>query len=757
MWRRFTCVRQHDNSDCGAAALATIARQYGRPISLHQIRELAATDRSGTNLSGLMSGAERIGFSARAVKSQLASLPQAPLPAVAHVRSNQGLGHFVVVHRVGRTHVVLADPGTGICKLPLEEFAAIWTGYLLLLAPNDVASTATSSGSPPTPWRRFVGLLTSHRNVLAEAVCCALLMTLLGISTSYFVQHLVDSVLIRGESTLLNALGIGMAVIIAFRLAFAVVRQYLLAHIGRKVDLAIIANYTRHLLKLPQSFFETRQIGEILSRVNDTGKVREAVSGAALTAVVDGVLVVFTTAVLWMYDTHLALVAALFGPLLFVVVLMHHPATRRRSRAAMEDSAHLSAHLAENISGVETFKAFAAGQRRAEDSENRLVRLTRSTFELQMLNISMTTTGSAVNAVAGLVILWYGGHRVMEGVLTIGELMFFYTLLSYILDPLERMASLNLDIQDALVALDRLYQVMDLETEDVGPGSAVLKPIQKGIELRGVSFRYGCREKVLDDMNLHIPAGATVAIVGESGCGKSTLLKLLMRFRDPSSGRVLFDGVDARDLELEGLRRRIGLVSQEPFVVNATIRDNIALGKPGASLNEVLEAARIAGLSDVVDALPDRYGTVVGERGVNLSGGQRQRLAIARALLHCPDILLFDEATSHLDTATEHAIQQTLRTAFADKTVVLIAHRLSTIREADLICVMHEGRIVEQGSHHELIAFHGRYAALWRAQADENKMNEPVLTINGRLNGYNTGKMNGHINSCAILSTEGSR
>jgi ATP-binding cassette subfamily B protein len=641
--------------------------------------------------------------------------------------------------------------------LSLQEFAAIWTGYLLLVVPNDAASAAIAGYPPTTPWRRFVSLLAAHRGILAEAVCCALLMTLLGISTSYFVQHLVDSVLVRNESTLLNALGTGMAMILVFRLTFAIVRQYLLAHIGRKVDLALIANYTRHLLRLPQSFFETRQIGEILSRVNDTGKVREAVSGAALTAVVDGVLVVFTTAVLWMYDAHLALVAALFGPLLFLVVLIHHPATRRRSRAAMEDSAHLSAQLAENISGVETFKAYAAGRLRAEESENRLVRLTGSTFALQMLNISMTTAGNTVNAVAGLVILWYGGHRVMEGVLTIGELMFFYTLLGYMLDPLERMASLNLQIQDALVALDRLYQIMDLETEDSSPGTAVLQPIRQGIELRGVSFRYGCREQVLENVNLQIPAGATVAIVGESGCGKSTLLKLLMRFRDPLAGSVLFDGVDARDLDLDSLRRHIGFVSQEPFVVNATIRDNIALGKPAASLNDIIEAARIAGLSEFIDTLPDRYGTVVGERGVNLSGGQRQRLAIARALLHDPDILLFDEATSHLDTATEHAIQQTLRTAFAEKTVVLIAHRLSTIREADFICVMHNGRIVEQGSHHELIASAGRYATLWRAQAHDSDMPAHAPAVNGHLHGFLNGKLNGQVNGRATFATGGLR
>jgi ATP-binding cassette subfamily B protein len=371
-----------------------------------------------------------------------------------------------------------------------------------------------------------------------------------------------------------------------------------------------------------------------------------------------------------------------------------------------------------------------------------------------MLSISMSTAGGLVNAVAGLVILWYGGHRVIDGALTIGELMFFYTLLHYMLDPLERPASLNLELQDALVAVDRLYQIMDLEAEDSGRTKASLERIHQGIELRDVSFRYGCRDNILNNVSLQIPAGNTVAVVGESGCGKSTLLKLLMRFYDPTEGRLLFDGVDARDFDLESMRRRIGLVSQEPFIVSGTVRDNIALGKPDASLNEIIEAARIAGLSEFIAGLPDRYDTIIGERGANLSGGQRQRMAIARALLHSPDILLFDEATSHLDTATEGAIQQTLRTVFSDKTVVLVAHRLSTIREADVICVMHEGRIVEQGNHRELMAIDGRYAALWRAQVQETVLQGHAPKANTRLNGTK-GKLNGHANGrLAIASTK---
>ena len=297
--------------------------------------------------------------------------------------------------------------------------------------------------------------------------------------------------------------------------------------------------------------------------------------------------------------------------------------------------------------------------------------------------------------------------------------MFFSTLVGYLLDPLSRLASVNFQIQDALVAVDRLYQVLDIELEQPTAEKKLdFDGVTNAIELQDVSFKYGCRTQVLDKLNLRIPAGKTVAVVGESGSGKSTLLKLLMGFYSPTTGRVLADGVDQRDFDLTSWRGRIGLVSQDAFVFNGTLRENIALGRPSATLDEVIVAAKAAGLEEFIASLPERFETVVGERGANLSGGQRQRLAIARALLRQPDILIFDEATSHLDTATEKAIQENLRTALTGKTVILVAHRLSTIRSADLIYVLHKGQVAESGTHCQLLHKNGKYTALCQAQSD---------------------------------------
>jgi ATP-binding cassette subfamily B protein len=717
MLGRYTCVRQHDQNDCGAAALATVALHHRVAVGLGRLRELAATDRSGVNLLGLLRAAERLGFVARGVRGPYEALPGLPLPAIAHVRTDDGLGHFVVVHRARRGDVVVADPARGVEHQPRAEFCRRWTGHLLLLVP-DGARPGAAGGAPQGPWRRLLGLLAGHAPVLAEAFACALLMTLLAVGASYFVRHLVDSVLVRQEARLLDALGAGMVLVVVFRALFGALRQYLLAHVGRQVDLALIAAYARHLLRLPLAFFETRQVGDVLSRVQDAAKVREAVSGTTVTVVVDGVLVAVLLAVLWLQDVPLALAATAFAPLLLLVAAAHHPAARRRSREAMEHAARLSAHLVEDVAGVETVKACAAEGPRSEEGQTRLARFVGAEFGLQKLAVSMGALGLLVTGLAGVAVLWYGGHRVMEGALTIGQLMFFYALLGCLLEPLERLASVNLKLQDALVAVDRLYQVLDLDGEPHGaPGKAAFTGVRDAIELRGVSFRYGCRGNVLERLDLRIPAGKTVAILGESGSGKSTLLKLLAGFYHPTEGRVLLDGVDLRDLGLGSLRDRLGLVGQDPFIFSGTVRENVALGRSCAPLEEVVAAVRAAGLEGFVNGLPDRYETLIGERGANLSGGQRQRLAIARALLRRPELLIFDEATSHLDTATERAIQESLRTALAGKTVVLVAHRLSTVKEADLICVLDRGRVAEQGTHAELLARGGRYAALWAAQA----------------------------------------
>jgi ABC-type bacteriocin transporter len=710
--RRFVCVRQADQSDCGPAALATIALQHGVRVSRERLRDVVGTDRIGTNLAGLVAGAEKLGLRARAVKGDWNGLRTVPLPAIAHVKTPEGLGHYVVVHAVTKHAVVVADPARGIVRRKRDEFVAAWTGYCLLLSPTpDLAQ-----GDTATPGRRFISLVLGQRRLLIEAFVCAVFMTALGLTTSLFVQHLCDGVLARGETGLLDAFGLGMLVIVVFRAAFGGLRLYLMSFAARRSGFDLLSGYMRHLVRLPMRFFELRQSGDVLARVQDATRVRDAIGGVTLALLVDGAMVVLAAGALWLQDSSLALVATLFVPALAVSAFAHQPATRRRTRAVMEEAGRVHSQLVEDIAGVETIKALGLEPARAEGGEIKLANLFGLAFSQQKLGMSAQTIATLAMGAAGTAVLWYGGHRVVEGALSIGQLMFFYTLLGYLLQPLERLAQAYLQLEDAMVSLDRLYQVMDLELEPGHGAGLPFRRLDVGIELDVVSFKYGSRAAVLDKLSIAIPAGKRVALLGESGSGKTTVLKLMQRFYDPTDGRIAFDGVDLRDLDIDSVRARIGVVSQDPFLFAGTLRENLMAARPDATPEQLLEAIRVAGLGEVIAALPERLETPVGERGTGLSGGQRQRLAIARAVLKRPALLLLDEATSHLDSTTEAAVQGALDTVLAGTTMVIVAHRLATVRTADLIYVMHRGRVVEAGTHAELIARDGRYAGMWRSQ-----------------------------------------
>ena len=710
--RRYVCVRQGDQSDCGPAALATIALHYGVRFSRERLRDVTGTDRVGTNLLGLLRGAEKLGLRGRAVKGDLAGLATVPLPVIAHVKTREGLGHYVVVHELSKKHVLLADPAHGIVRWTRGEFTERWTGYVLILSPT----SELTNGGDATAGRRFLALVFAQKRLLVEAFACAVLMTVLGLVTSKFVQHLCDSVLVQGQVALLDALGLGMIAIIVMRTAFGALRQYLMAFAARRSGFHLLADYVRHILGLPMRFFELRQAGDVLARVQDAVRVRDAIGGVTLSVLVDGAMVILASAVLWFHDATLALVATAFIPALVCSTAAHRPASRRRARAVLEESARVQAQLVEDVAGIETIKSLGLEPMRREHGEIKLGDLLGTAFSQQKIAMSAQAIATFFMGAAGIVVLWVGGRRVIEGALSIGELMFFYTVLGYVLQPLERLATAHLQLEDAIVSLDRLYQIMDLDLESKPEAGVPCHGVFVGIELEQASFQYGSRAPVLDKVSLEIPAGKRVAILGESGSGKTTLLKLLQRFYEPTAGRITIDGVDIRDFELSELRARIGVVSQDPFLFSGTLRENLLVARPDATPAEIYEAIRVSGLDDVIAALPQRLDTPIGERGAGLSGGQRQRVAIARALLKKPDVLLLDEATSHLDSTTERVVQTALETILAGKTVVIVAHRLATVMTADLIYVLHKGQLAESGTHRDLLARGGRYAELWRAQ-----------------------------------------
>jgi ATP-binding cassette subfamily B protein len=749
---RFPCIRyQHDHNDCGPAVLATVAKYHKLDLSLGRVREVCKTDAMGTNLFGLNVAAEALGFDSKPAKIQAGVDPwpvleKCPAPFIAHVvvaipglaTTNELQGHFWVVYRIGPKHVDIADPAIGVRRVTREEFAKAWSGSLLLLVPTPRLAGVKSSAPS---YRRFLGLLAGRWSLFIESIVAAILFAALGLGTSFYVQHLVDSVLLHGRLRLLHLASAGVMMLAVFRVGFHVIERYLLVHLSQKIDVSLTMEYYQHILRLPLGFFEARRTGEILARLNDAHKIRQAISGTILASVVDLFFVVVAGGVMFLYDWRLAVFTLAAVPLFLLVVFAHRDAIRREQRKAMEEGADLQAHLVEIVAGNAAVKAARAEDHVRQGAETRLVKMVRTTFRLAMLGVSTDSLSMLLTSCSSIGVLWFGGTLVIRGELTIGQLLFFNSLLAHLLEPLTRLANANVELEDAMIAADRVGEILDLAPEQP-LGSERLRPktIKGDLVFDNVHFQYGYREPVLRGVTIEIAAGQTIALVGLSGSGKTTLSKLAARFYDPSQGRILLDGHDLRDIDIGWYREHVGIVDQECVVFSHSVKDNIRLGKTHATLEEVERAAKIAGAHEFIEKLPERYDTLVGERGSNLSGGQRQRLAIARAILGDPKILILDEATSHLDSETERAVQKTLREVTRARTTIIIAHRLSTVMMADMIYVLDQGKVIEEGTHEDLLEKRGVYADMWleqvpasmlKSKASGRKVLDPAVLASG--------------------------
>jgi ATP-binding cassette, subfamily C, bacteriocin exporter len=714
----YPCVKQPDQSSCGAAALSTIALFYKKAVNFQQIRELAGTDQIGTNFSGLKNVGERLGFEVIGVGGTYEELHSVPLPAIAHVINKDRQGHFAVIFELTKTGVIIADPSSGIETLTKEEFCKIWSGRLLLFSPrDDFAEAGKDVSTKISPWDRYLKLLLPHTPRFTEIFVASIILVFLSLASAFFIQHLVDSVLVHGESRLLNVLAIGMIILILFKALFGVIKQYLLSYIGRKILLSLISGFLRHVLHLPLRFFETQQTGDILSRINDTVKINQLISGTTITVVLNSVLTVMFLGIMFYYDFKLTLMVVAFLPLLVLSIWAFDPKIRKLSRRTMENAARMQSYMVENVAGIASVKALGTEEQRCHGSDERLVEMIQTGFSLQMITLKQQFLQTLVTGTLGITVLWYGGHRVMDGALSIGQLMFFNTLLGSLLEPLNGLVNAQVAVRDGLISLDRIGEIIDLPREPLHEiNKCQLQSVQDGIHLKNVTFGYGSRGDVLQNVSIQIPVGQRVAIVGESGSGKTTILKLLLRFYDPTKGVITIDGRDTRDINISSLRSRIGFVSQEPNFFYGSIKQNITAGMPTATFDQIAAVTQAVALERFINGLPERYETILGEGGINLSGGQRQRLALARVLLQDPEIVIFDEATSHLDSRTEQTIQNNLLTYLKGKTVVIVAHRLSSIRTADLIYVLEQGRVVESGVHAQLLRQNGFYADYWHSQ-----------------------------------------
>ena len=711
-----TLIKQHDMRDCGAACLASVAGHYGLQLPIAKIRQLCHTDKRGTNALGLIQGLEQMGFNAKGVKASLENLPQAPLPAIAHTIFKEQFQHYVVIYKIHKGKISVMNPAYGkIETYTTEEFAKIWTGVLILLEPNEYFEQRNEKTSL---YQRFYQLIQPHRSILLQALVGAIFYTILGLSTSIYIQKITDYVLVDGNRRLLNLLSVIMIVLLLFQIFLGVMKSVLTLQTGQKIDKYLILGYYKHLLKLPQRFFDTMRVGEIISRVNDAVKIRTFINDVSIQIVVNVFIVLFSFALMFTYYWKLALIVALVIPFYLGIYAITNWLNKKVERRMMEESAELESHLVESLNAVKTIKQFGAEIYANNKTDIHFSTLLKTIYKSVLNSLFSGNASEFVSRIFTIVLLWVGAGYVIDREITPGELLSFYALIGYFTSPVSQLIGMNKSIQNALIASDRLFEIMDLEQEEVTDKIELTAEQIGNINFENVNFSYGSRREVFKDFSCVIEKGKTTAIVGESGSGKTTLATLIQNLYPVNSGKITIGDYEVQYLSHYSLRTLIGVVPQQIDLFSGNVIENIAFGEDFPDMQRVIDLTKQLGILSFIEQLPNGFQTHLGENGSQLSGGQRQRIAIARALYKNPEILILDEATSSLDTDSEQVIQATLNELKrTGKTLIVIAHRLSTIAHSDTILVLRNGQLIEQGTHQELLARETTYKAMWEKQS----------------------------------------
>ena len=690
-----------------------MARLHGVAADPDQLaHEFAAGHEFG--VADILLAAKRLELQAKAVKIDAVRLATTPLPAIGVGKDASGCTSFFILARADGDQVLVQNPAVGRPEtLNLADLQASWTGEVILFTSR--ASMAGEMSKFDFTW--FVPAIVKYRKLLGEVLLVSFALQIFALITPLFFQVVMDKVLVHRGFTTLDVIAVGLTVVVLFEVSLTALRSYVFAHTTSRIDVELGARLFRHLLTLPLAYFQARRVGDSVARVRELENIRSFLTGNAITLVLDLLFSVVFIAVMLYYSSWLTLIVVLSLPCYVILSAAFTPLLRARLHEKFNRGAENQAFLVETISGIDTVKAMAVEPHWTRKWDNQLAAYVSSSFKTAMVGTFANSGVTLVSKLVTVATMYVGARLVIDGQLSVGQLIAFNMLAGQVAQPVMRLAQLWTDFQQTGISVQRLGDILNTRTEVAGTKSG-LPPLSGRITLDGVMFRYRPDgPEVLKGIDLDIRPGEVIGIVGRSGSGKSTLTKLVQRLYVPERGRVLVDGMDLALAEASSLRRQIGVVLQENVLFNRSIRDNIALADPGAPLEAVIQAAKLAGAHEFILELPEGYDTPVGEHGSTLSGGQRQRIAIARALMTNPRILIFDEATSALDYESERIIQNNMKAICQSRTVIIIAHRLSAVRDANRIVVMDRGQIVESGSHAELLKHEaGHYARLHRLQ-----------------------------------------
>lgn len=717
MIKKYYLIKQHDESDCGAACIATIAKFYGKKISLTKIRTLAGTDIKGTSAKGIIKAADALGLSCKTLSSNNKIIKQDyPFPLIAHIKK-ETLEHYVVIYKIKKNKILIADPAKDISWIALDTFLDWWTGIFFFLSPT-IAFEKTDDSK--NFFQRFWYLLEKDKSLAVEIFVASLILTILGILGAFYFRYLIDDVIYSYLPKALVSISIGYFIIIVFQNILGFCRNHLINYFSNKIEASLILEYINHILHLPLDFFVKRKSGEILSRLNDIETIKNALSSMSIGVILDCTMLVFGGVVLFMFSPKLVSIAVIPVILSGILVLIFSKHFKNLIYKKSVIEAEKYSFFVENINGISTIKALSSEKDSIDKAELKILNSIKKVFELKNLGNTQGTLQSFLSQTGNLCVYWYGSYLIMQGELSLGELISFVTLLGYFLTPLSRLITLQPQLQELSVASKRLGEILDLPEEDTKTGLLEPETISGNISIKNLSFSYGTRGNTLKDISMEIKAGEKIAIVGPSGSGKTTLVKLLLKFYMPDKGEILIDEYNIKDISTENYRNYFGYVPQEILLFSGSIEENISWGNYDASSIDIFNAAKDAEALEFISKLDERFATKVGERGASLSGGERQRIALARVLLRRPRILVLDEATSSLDSLSEAAIMKTINKLNKDITTIIIAHRLSTIKKCDRIFVMQDGVLVEAGKHRSLLSKKGLYAKMWKNQMEDS-------------------------------------